>query len=676
MLNKEQMLQEMDALKQAYGEWSYDIPLPFGIWTRGNLHIPHTRLRRIVQVVNDLALKPVAECRVLDLGCLDGMFAIEFALSGAETVGVEIREANVKKAIFCKEALGLQNLEFRQDDVRNISIESYGKFDVILCSGILYHLPAVDAIRLIDTMYAMVNRLVVIDTHIALETKEKILYEGHEYWGSIYREFAEEASSEQKARALWASADNTTSFWFTRPSLINILTRSGFSSVYECFAPAHLNFGQPGLERIDRCTFVAVKDQIRELKTSPAANQLREDWPEQSLTYAPPVSTPSPTSATENPVQKPKKSWNPFLTIFSMLNKIVAPIRSAVEYIRHLSDQNLIEASALFNAGWYLAHNSDVADARMDPAIHYLRHGGFERRDPSPDFSSGWYLDRYEDVKQSGLNPLVHYLRYGKSEGRSAKLHTEQIQNQESLLPYNCPVCGNDIQEFVPLPSFYAENLKKYGWPFTFDDAETINPDQYSCPRCGASDRDRLYALYLKKVFQTKTSSDTPLLLDFAPSPALQTFLRSYPNLRYLSADKYMPDVDLALDIIDMSQIQPGTFDIFICSHVLEHVPDDRQALAELFRILKPGGFGILMVPIVLAIDEIDEDPGLEDVGERWRRFGQDDHVRLYSKTGFLERVEKAGFTVSQYGADFFGREAFSRHGITSQSILYVAEKK
>ena len=225
---------------------------------------------------------------------------------------MEVRDANIKKAIFCKEALGLQNLEFRQDDVRNISIESYGMFDVIVCSGILYHLPAMDAIRLIATMHAMVNRLVVIDTHIALETKEKITHEGHEYWGSIYREFAEDESAEHKAKALKASADNTTSFWFTRPSLTNILTRSGFSSVYECFAPAHLNFGQPGLEHLDRCTFVAVKNQISEIKNAPVVNRLREDWPEHSLTYAPPVTSASQVNTQVQPVQISKKKWRVF----------------------------------------------------------------------------------------------------------------------------------------------------------------------------------------------------------------------------------------------------------------------------------------------------------------------------------------------------------------------------
>jgi len=222
---------------------------------------------------------------------LDGIFSIEFALQGANTIGVEIREANIKKAVFCKEALGLQNLDFRQDDVRNISVEAYGRFDAIICSGILYHLPAVDAITLIKTMYEMTSRLIVIDTHVALEPKERVLHDGDEYWGSTFREHSDHAPPAEKVKRLWASADNPLSFWFTRPSLLNILSKAGFSSTYECFAPAHLNFGKPGLESQNRCTFVAIKDDICDLKTSVAANGLRENWPERSLSYAPAVTT-------------------------------------------------------------------------------------------------------------------------------------------------------------------------------------------------------------------------------------------------------------------------------------------------------------------------------------------------------------------------------------------------
>jgi 2-polyprenyl-3-methyl-5-hydroxy-6-metoxy-1,4-benzoquinol methylase len=287
MHSRDELERALDDLKQKYGDWTYDIPLPFEVWTRGNLQVPHTRLKRIVQVVSDLSVKQLSQSRILDLGCLDGIFSIEFAKQGANTLGIEIREANIKKALFCKEALGLHNLEFRQDDVRNVTVESYGSFDAIICSGILYHLEASDAINLIQAMYHMVNRLVVIDTHVALRPVVNFVQGGEQYWGSVFREHSDDATREEKAKKLWASAENPTSFWFTRPSLVNVLSNAGFSSVYECFIPAHLNFGKPGLEHRDRCTFVAVKGTIRDLVTSPSANSLREQWQEGGLTYAP-----------------------------------------------------------------------------------------------------------------------------------------------------------------------------------------------------------------------------------------------------------------------------------------------------------------------------------------------------------------------------------------------------
>ena len=286
MQTKESILSQLEALKSQFGEWTFDIPLPHDIWTRGNLQVPHTRLKRIVQVVSDLSKKPLSECRVLDLGCLDGIFSIEFAQQGAKTIGIEIREANIKKAAFCADALGLANLVFQQDDVRNISLESYGRFDAIICSGILYHLPAIDAIKLIDSMFKMVDRVVVIDTHIAINAEESVAFGEFRYCGRVFREHSDNATPDKKAKRLWASADNPTSFWFTRESLVNILARAGFSSVYECFHPAHLNFGKPGLEHRNRCTFIAIKHGACDLVTSPAANGLWEEWPEGSLSYS------------------------------------------------------------------------------------------------------------------------------------------------------------------------------------------------------------------------------------------------------------------------------------------------------------------------------------------------------------------------------------------------------
>ena len=150
-----------------HGEWTYDIPLAHGFWTRGNEGDPHTRLRRVLQAIDDLVPKPLDECRVLDLACLEGQYSIECALQGASVLGIEAREASLAKANFAKDALQLSRLEFVRDDVRNLSVERYGEFDVIICSGILYHLDTPDVFHLIQRTYEMALRLVAIDTHVS-----------------------------------------------------------------------------------------------------------------------------------------------------------------------------------------------------------------------------------------------------------------------------------------------------------------------------------------------------------------------------------------------------------------------------------------------------------------------------------------------------------------------------
>lgn len=162
MMTKLEIENRIAKLVKEYGEWTFDIPLPDGVWTGGNRGIPHTRLKRVSQIIQDVSPMPIGSCRILDLGCLDGIFSIEFALHGARVTGVDARDGHIRKALLAKEALGIKNVDFVQDDVRNLSIQKYGKYDVILCSGILYHLNTPDVFVFIENMYEMVGKLVII----------------------------------------------------------------------------------------------------------------------------------------------------------------------------------------------------------------------------------------------------------------------------------------------------------------------------------------------------------------------------------------------------------------------------------------------------------------------------------------------------------------------------------
>lgn len=127
----------------------------------------------------------------------------------------------------------------------------------------------------------MTSRLVVIDTVVGLLPARSVEYAGATYHGVRHQEHGPDDAQSVRDSRLLSSADNTFSFWFTRPSLVNLITRCGFSSVFECFTPAHINLDMP------RCTFVAVKAAPCPLHMSPAANDLKEMWPEGSLTYKP-----------------------------------------------------------------------------------------------------------------------------------------------------------------------------------------------------------------------------------------------------------------------------------------------------------------------------------------------------------------------------------------------------
>ncbi|MCA1590570.1 MAG: class I SAM-dependent methyltransferase, partial [Acidobacteria bacterium] len=118
------------------------------------------------------------------------------------------------------------------------------------------------------------------------------------------------------------------------------------------------------------------------------------------------------------------------------------------------------------------------------------------------------------------------------------------------------------------------------------------------------TDRDRLYALYLSKTIAEKGSVE---IAEFAPTPALSRFLRSLPGVTLRTSDLYMPGVDDKLDLQDLDKYADESFDIFICSHMLEHVPDDIKAMRELFRITKRGGLGVAMVPIMKGVEATHE---------------------------------------------------------------------
>ena len=178
-------------------------------------------------------------------------------------------------------------------------------------------------------------------------------------------------------------------------------------------------------------------------------------------------------------------------------------------------------------------------------------------------------------------------------------------------------------------------------------------------------ERHRLMWRYLRD--ESNLLQDCLKVLHFAPEPALQARFRAMPNLDYVSADLCSPRADVHFDIC-LSPYPDDTFDVILCSHVLEHILDDRKAMSELFRVMKPGGWGIIEVPLQPGRRETFEDQSVTTPTERERVFGQRDHVRIYGKD-YYDRLRSAGFEVrlesfgSHLGAELIERYRLPQNG-------------
>ena len=226
--------------------------------------------------------------------------------------------------------------------------------------------------------------------------------------------------------------------------------------------------------------------------------------------------------------------------------------------------------------------------------------------------------------------------------GLAGYLYTQAwFSNDAVVEPSLCPVCG-------------------HSGPF-----KTRKGRQHAeCPSCGAYERHRLMLYYLSH--QEGLLEPGTAVLHFAPNRGVERYLRSREGLRYQTADLYAP-ADLKLDLTDIA-MPDASWDLILCYHVLEHVDDDRKAMSELFRVLKPGGRAILQVPLEHGRDETDEDPSITDPAERLRRFGQEDHVRFYGVADFEARLRAAGFEVQAVDVIAeLGPEVVARHRLARE---------
>lgn len=250
-----------------------------------NLQVDSSALERlVVRAVCDIAHRPLTGLRVLDLACAHGHYSIEMAKLGAQVLGIEGRESWLEQARRAKQEASLTNVEFVQDDVRNLSKKKYGEFDIVLCLGILYHLNAPDVFEFVNSIFEVCRDFAIIETHFAMMPTLMHEWRGKHYWGLSTMEHAVGATPEEKLKNIGASIDNENSFWLTQASLCNLLQHVGFTSVYDCRIPlANLYVGPEWEFKIwgNRVTLAAIKGQPLDLpRGSGTPAELEMDWPE------------------------------------------------------------------------------------------------------------------------------------------------------------------------------------------------------------------------------------------------------------------------------------------------------------------------------------------------------------------------------------------------------------
>ncbi len=234
-------------------------------------------------------------------------------------------------------------------------------------------------------------------------------------------------------------------------------------------------------------------------------------------------------------------------------------------------------------------------------------------------------------------------------------------------LRYRCPFCHLRFRRLEPrgrdLP-VYAE-LGVIGGGLR----------EAECPWCRSNDRERLLYLFLRR--HTDLFRRPRRLLHFAPEARLRRAIARSGQAEYVTTDLSMPGVDVNMDITAIPR-PDAAFDAIICSHVLEHVRDDRAAMRELHRVLAPDGWAVLQVPIASLADRTDEegpDAPLQPE-ERARRFGDPSHVRLYAEGDYVRRLEEAGFAVRAADAlDLLGAKSVEQYGLHSGEKVFLCTR-
>ena len=218
---------------------------------------------------------------------------------------------------------------------------------------------------------------------------------------------------------------------------------------------------------------------------------------------------------------------------------------------------------------------------------------------------------------------------------------------------YEDPIDGKKFRKFLP-----------YGY--------AVQHENVLSPSTLSLERHRLLWLYLTN--ETDLFNRNIKVLHVAPEQAFYKRFRKQPNWEYITTDLFSPLADVKADLCNLP-FQDNSFDLILCNHVLEHIPDDQKAMQELFRVMKKGGVGIFQVPQDYQRSTTFEDDTITDPKERTKIFGQYDHVRIYGMD-YFDKLRNIGFLVEEITyAQKLTPEQIEKYRIVANEIIPVCKK-
>lgn len=214
----------------------------------------------------------------------------------------------------------------------------------------------------------------------------------------------------------------------------------------------------------------------------------------------------------------------------------------------------------------------------------------------------------------------------------------------------HCPFCNGNFKYFLPFGVIPRQNSR--------------------CPKCDSLERHRLLYLYLNN--KTTFLFEHLKILEVGPSYCTSKFFRSLPNIEHISIDLVSPIAMIKMDLTNL-QFEDETFNCIICYHVLEHIRDDLLAMREIFRVLKPGGWTLIQVPIDINRAETFENFTVSEKNYE-TIFGKSDHVRIYG-LDFKQRLKSVGFCVrvDRY-VDELDEETIRKYGLKNRYKIKLYE--